>query len=529
MAAETDLVLEKIYRGDPYAVAKRLASILGPVGPQGPVGPPGQQGPQGEPGPPGIQGVEGPQGVQGLRGPKGRDGLDSTIPGPPGLQGPRGEQGTPGLEGPPGKDSEIEGPVGPSGIQGPPGPQGERGEASTVPGPEGPPGIQGPVGPQGERGPQGIQGVEGERGIQGDPGVNGYTELVGAFTMPDVGGASFCLVANYSSFAANMIVFVASLGWLDVVDIYPALNRLLLRNIGYPGNAIVGTIAPVGSLVNGVGPQGPQSIVPGPPGPQGVQGERGIQGELGEQGIQGERGIQGIQGERGEQGEQGIQGEQGEASYSVISDAFEFVVPGVGQMALCWVEHPTPFAADMVVTIGQAGYFEIFQIGSNPRQMIVRNLGYPENAPPGTIVPTGALMLAAGARGPQGVQGEQGIQGEQGEQGPIGPPSDLGAWQPFAIDPGWQNVTLRHRFVLNGSSVQFDGSASGEIPANAQAQVGTLAPAYRPMTSKNFIVMVNSGNSGNAGTLEILPDGRVFIRAFVAMTYFTVSVIYPID
>lgn len=302
------------------------------------------------------------------------------------------------------------------------------------------------------------------------------------------------------------------------------------------------------------GPKGADGIVslrPGPPGPAGPVGERGEDGAAGspgEQGPVGERGPEGAtgpvgergpQGERGEdssvpgppgpsgpageggpageRGEVGEQGKAGEDSYSVISDAWEFVVPGAGANALAWVEQPTPFAVGMLVTIGRAGYFEIVQIGSNTRQMLVRNLGYPENAPPGTVVPTGALMLAAGARG---------AQGEVGPPGEETPPTE---WQPFEMDPGWQGL-LRIRLKDAGSSCEIDGTALGEIGANAQAQIGTLLPAFRPsIGQKNFIVMVNSGLNAGSGTLEIFPDGRILIRPGVPMTSAGIHVSYPLS
>jgi hypothetical protein len=611
MAAETDIVLEKIYRGDPYAVAKRLASILGPVGPVGPQGPQGPRGIQGEPGPEGIQGERGDQGVQGLRGPKGRDGLDSTIPGPPGSQGPRGEQGSQGLPGLDGKDSEVEGPIGPPGDQGVQGPPGPQGADSMVPGPEGPPGIQGERGDQGERGPAGIQGEEGARGPQGETGRTGYSELVAPFVMPEVNQNDFCLTDSYISFAADMIVFVAGLGWLYVLAVYPALNRLQLRNLGYPGNAAPGTVAPVGALVTAAGPMGPQSIVPGPPGPQ---------------------------------------GEVGPTGYGVLSEQLAFVVPQPDSLALCWLTKPGPFSAGQIITIGEAGYYQIDRIGGNDDQLIVVNLGYPENAPPGTVVPPGAWVVATGARGtigpegPPGIQGIQGPQGSQGVPGPEGPqgpqgepglvdvdkayvdtqdelrllktggsltgnlailtsgallslqgnsggvvfrnnvgdnrflftyldagggdiwfqaftdtgqiqvfrayrengqvdfstrPSvgglglalqtDLnGPWVPFISEPGWTNNTLRHRLILNGSSVQFEGRISGAVGGSSGATIGILAPGYRPPAGRNFIVCVNGGIDIYPAMLEIFPTGQVVIRTLAPMTYVDISVIYAV-
>ena len=70
--AEIDVPLEKKYRGDQFAMAKRLAQVSWDDAVQGRPGPEGPLGPQGEVGPEGPIGPIGPIGPQGLRGPPGK-------------------------------------------------------------------------------------------------------------------------------------------------------------------------------------------------------------------------------------------------------------------------------------------------------------------------------------------------------------------------------------------------------------------------------------------------------------------------
>ncbi|MBV8120410.1 MAG: collagen-like protein, partial [Alphaproteobacteria bacterium] len=417
------------------------------------------------------------------------------------------------------------------GIEGPSGAPGPPGAASEVEGPPGPPGIQGERGDQGERGRAGIQGVPGEQGPQGPAGLTGYSRLMEVFRMPSIGFNDFCLVENYDAFAQGMILHLDGLGWLDVIAMYPALNRLQLRNTGYPGNAEPGTVAPVGRLVASAGPMGPQSIVPGPPGPQGDKGEKGEDST-----VEGPVGPKGEQGEKGDQGEKGEKGDEGQASYNLLSTGFVVPAPEI-RYGVIYLTAPTIFRTGQVITIGELGFYEIATVGGVNTQLVVLDLRYPENAPSGTIAPAGSYVLAAGATGatgpagPQGIQGEKGEQGEQGPQGPqgeVGPPSDVGAWVPFPADMGWINNTLRSRLILNGTAVQMDGQIQGSVPANGTAQMGTLAPQFWPATTKVFAVAQVEGSNYATGAILVQPIGLVFFHAAIAMTIQVFSIIWPI-
>lgn len=523
MADGTDIALEKLYRGDPYAVAKRLASILGPVGPQGPPGIPGPKGDQGEIGPEGIQGRTGEQGPIGLRGPKGKDGLDSNVPGPRGPQGPRGEQGLQGIPGVDGKDSEVEGPVGPPGIQGERGDAGPPGADSTVPGPEGPRGVQGIPGEQGERGPQGIQGIQGDRGLTGDPGETAYTYTLEAFVMPQVNATQICEVASYVPFKMGMVAFVEGLGWLDVTFVWPALNRLTLRNTGYFGNAEPGTVGPIGALVVSAGPAGPQGI-------QGPQGDRGLQGEQGEKGDRGEDstvpgpiGERGPIGETGERGPQGVQGEQGIWAINTLSNILEFRVPAVLSQGQFVTNEPILFEHGTILAIGTSGYFRLELVyGPTNTAAIVSNPGYPVNDPPGTLVPPGSRIVPAGPPGVTGAKGDPGDQGIQGETGPKGDQGDQGV-QGVPGGPGERGE--RGQTGFSALSNQFEMPALGAaavafiqepspIPNGAIVHVGTLGYLRRGTGALTQIVLWNdTGYAGNQPPGSIAPAGSLIVAA----------------
>jgi hypothetical protein len=502
---EFDIVLQKKLRGDVMEVARRL-SVTNPAGLGGPRGEVGPQGIQGEVGPEGPIGLRGEQGVIGLRGPKGRDGLDSVVPGPRGSQGDRGERGEAGAIGPSGEQ-------GPAGDNGPQGPEGAQGQGYTWRGtwdntvqyqPYDTVAAAGSsyvateanIGENpvvslkwslmariGLTGPQGIQGQQGE---QGEVGPTGYSELLGAFTMPEVGDGNFADVANYLSFARDMIVFVAGLGWLDVVEVYPAISRVQLRNLGYPGNAAPGTEAPIGALVVAAGPQGPQSIVPGPPGPPGettkeyVDSQDALRVSKAGDTMTGDLTIQKAVSQVILQGQSGaLLFRDADAGNKFL---FTFLSAGQGNLwFVCWPD--IGGQANIFIVNRATG---VVDFGSRP------------------TVSGNALMLG----------------------------SDLaGEWEPFLADIGWTNNSLRHRFILNGSSVQFEGRISGEIGGAAQAIVGLLAPHFRPRAVKNFavIIQVQGSQVASVGDLEIDLAGLVKIRPLAPMVSMSIGVIWSLD
>jgi hypothetical protein len=106
----------------------------------------------------------------------------------------------------------------------------------------------------------------------------------------------------------------------------------------------------------------------------------------------------------------------------------------------------------------------------------------------------------------------------------------IGPWVPFSADVNWTDNTLRQRLILNSRKAELDGRISGELAPNALAQIGTLAPGFRPLAGQNFSVSINTGLQLSVGVLEILaPAGDVYIRPLAPMTFVDIHVTWPLD
>jgi Collagen triple helix repeat (20 copies) len=115
---------------------------------------------------------------------------------------------------------------------------------------------------------------------QDDPDYDGitfvyvFTEIVGAWTQPNVNGNVTWNVANGAGFVAGMTVVSDNGGYYEVVSANN--NQLTVMNFGTNYNADPGT--------GFVGGKVTTTSLPGPPGgigPQGPQGNQGIQGPVG--------------------------------------------------------------------------------------------------------------------------------------------------------------------------------------------------------------------------------------------------------
>jgi hypothetical protein len=79
-------------------------------------------------------------------------------------------------------------------------------------------------------------------------------------------------------------------------------------------------------------------------------------------------------------------------------------------------------------------------------------------------------------------------------------------------------------------NVQFAGSISGNLGANALATLGILAPAYRPVVTKTFAVAVTAGTLASGfGFLEIQAAGAVNLRPAIAMSELSLDVVWSLD
>jgi hypothetical protein len=88
-------------------------------------------------------------------------------------------------------------------------------------------------------------------GPQGVPGTAGWTVLRLPFTMPPIGSSQEASVSDSDGFAVGVTVYVESLGYLKVLSTDP--QRMTLTNTGARGNAALGTVAPIDSIVQASG------------------------------------------------------------------------------------------------------------------------------------------------------------------------------------------------------------------------------------------------------------------------------------
>ena len=180
----------------------------------------------------------------------------------------------------------------------------------------------------------------------------------------------------------------------------------------------------------GMGLAGPQGQI-GPPGLMGGIGPQGPQG-TGAQGPQGAQGIQGIPGPQGVQGNIGPQGPPGGTSANTTLAA-TFTMPAVGATNPATVVSAGNFGLGGIIFIQTIGYVAITAINLGTNVLTVRNLGYSQNAAPGSTAPSTTPVSGVGPAGPQGAQGIQGPAGAQGAQGATGAQGPQGVQGPQGI------------------------------------------------------------------------------------------------
>jgi len=89
---------------------------------------------------------------------------------------------------------------------------------------------------------------------------------------------------------------------------------------------------------------------------------------------------------------------------------------------------------------------------------------------------------------------------------------------------------LRHRLIRNGRSVEFDGLVTGTIGANAQAQLGTLAPGFRSIQSRLLVgSVIGASLSYGFAQIQVNNAGEVYIRPSSEMQQASITVIWALD
>src|SRR5581483_7758718 len=141
------------------------------------------------------------------------------------------------------------------------------GSAVSPGGTQGATGLQGPVGATGAQGPAGTNGTN---------GTDSFTATSAAFTQPAAGSTVSVTVGTTAWMASGQYVYVANGGYYTVSSITNG-TTVVLKNLGYTGNAAAGSSVGSGSAVSPGGIQGATGAA-GATGPTGATGAAGTNG-----------------------------------------------------------------------------------------------------------------------------------------------------------------------------------------------------------------------------------------------------------
>ena len=211
----------------------------------------------------------------------------------------------------------------------------------------------------------GPQGPAGADGTDGTDGVNAFTTITDAFNMPAVNAdTASLLVGNSQWMTPTQIIYVQNAGYMEVRSMADA-THVVLRNVGYTGNAGVGD--PIG---------GGQAASPA-----------------------------GLAGQDGANGSNGTNGSDGVNSFTSLTN--QFTQPAIAGTETIDVGNSDWMSVGQVIYISTGGYYEVINVNSSV-EIEVENLGYAGNETagqpveiPATISP-GGLIGATGATGPAG-------------------------------------------------------------------------------------------------------------------------------
>jgi collagen triple helix repeat protein len=270
----------------------------------------------------------------------------------------------------------------------------------------------------------------------------------------------------------------------------------LRDEFGHPLRLLAEGVARLtGGAYRSLGPLGPMTL-PVLVGPAGPQGEQGVQG------------IQGVTGETGETGPEGPVGPAG-ASTATIQP---FTQPFAGEDAAIEVGNVTGFVTGQAIFVENGGYYRITNDPVQDGFIIATNLGYPDNAAPGSIVEVDNTVTVGGVQGPQGPQGVPGATG--------------GTWYvgtdfPQITPPPGERVVgdmyLKTANPNTGTVWRWDSGPVGWIYTGANI-IGPPGPAG----AMTVIVSTSVPALGSEGQLWYNPDSRqLFVQLGSAWTIYT--------
>jgi len=103
-------------------------------------------------------------------------------------------------------------------------------------------------------GPPGVQGPPGENGTNGTDGVNAYSVTQAQFSQPVINSNVTVTVDETTWIGAGQIVYIPNGGYYQVVS--KTTSTVTIKNLGYAGNAVSGTLIASSSTVSPGGLQG---------------------------------------------------------------------------------------------------------------------------------------------------------------------------------------------------------------------------------------------------------------------------------
>jgi hypothetical protein len=169
-----------------------------------------------------------------------------------------------------------------------------------------------------------------------------YATTTGVYTMPAVGSTVTINVDNSDVLSFGNI-YILDVGYFFLID-KPTSTSIEAENLGYAGNAAVGSSQPSGDPIYNVGAKG----------------------------------IDGVS--------------------SVTRTTAQFTMPAVSTTVTVSVLSSTGLAVGLTVFIATAGYFSVTSI-PNATSVTLSNLGYTGNAAATTTITTDKLLVISGERG----------------------------------------------------------------------------------------------------------------------------------
>jgi hypothetical protein len=186
----------------------------------------------------------------------------------------------------------------------------------------------------------------------GAAGKDAFTTLTNSFTQPAISATVSVVVGKTAFMAIGQVLFVQGGGYYSVSTITDAVT-VVLTNLGYTGNAAVGSTVSAGS--------GNIAVVPA-----------------------------------------GLAGPTGTSAYTTTSASF--TMPTVGNSVTVAVVSTGFMVNGLSVFVQGAGYFTVASV-TDATHVVLTNQGVPGNIVSGNTIASGAGVVSAGAQGSAGSGG----------------------------------------------------------------------------------------------------------------------------